>query len=193
MENYLAMNDMQITNPTDDENKRLMQLLSTSGHTSDDITNLASNNTNDQLKAFLIAEAKNEMQRVVRLSETLDTLETAFLTTINERVSDGSITLRSYAALLDITSTLLQRSNEIISSVLKDDSLSMVLTTSLDTKDATPTVTNASIVATLKTPQSRERVRNVINQILLRTQASQPDNSEDTQPNSSESEETLSE
>ena len=141
----------------------MMTLIAEDKQTFEEVKLLTSNRVTDQIKVFLVAEARNELSRVVKLTKFLDRLEDSFISKADKAMGSGSLTLKQYGSIIDSITTLLSRSNEIIYRVLKDDSLMTVLNTTIyASKDATTT----SIVTQLKDAQSRERVRLVLQQVI---------------------------
>lgn len=161
--NQVANNQSSI-----DTNLDLMKKISENKQSFSDIEMLTSSKITDQLKVFLIAQARNELNRVLKLTKFLDRLETSFMDKVDSAIQSDSLTLRQYNDIINVTTSLLSRSNEIISKVLKDDSLTMIMNTTVYQTD-TSSQTSSSVVANLKDPQSREKVRNVIQQILRNT------------------------
>lgn len=154
------------------DNLEMMQIISKSDQSLEDIKNLTSSKVTDQLKVFLIAQARNELQRVVKLTKFLDKLESNFMNKVNQEMDMDALTLRQYSDIISTITDLLSRSNSIISQVLKDDSLMTILNTTIYTSGSSTTVTSA--VSSLKDPQSRERVRAVIQNILFSTESYGP-------------------
>lgn len=159
--------------PKNNSNMDLMSILAKDQQTLEDVEMLTSNKVQDQLKVFLIAQARNELTRVVKLTQFLDTLEDSFIDEVSGSLITKDLTLKQYGDIIEVITTLLTRSNEIISKVLKDDSLTMILTANYTEQNTT-----TSIVSQLKDPHSRERVRSVIQSILMRADTSVPVNAE---------------
>lgn len=148
-------------------NMEMMRIISKSDQSLEDIKNLTSSKVTDQLKVFLIAQARNELQRVVRLTLFLDKLEEGFINKVSDKMETDALTLKQYSDIIGTITDLLSRSNSIISQVLKDDSLMTILNTTIYSSGSSTTV---SSVQSLKDPQSRERVRTVIQNILFATE-----------------------
>lgn len=146
-------------------NYKMMETVANNSQSLDDIKNLTSSKVTDQLKVFLIAQARNELTRVLKLTEFLDKLENSFMSKVNEAMIDDSLTLRQYSDVISVITSLLSRSNDIISKVLKDDSLSTIINTTIYSD-----TTSVTSVASLRDSQSRERVRSVIQTILYKTE-----------------------
>lgn len=160
----------EISNPRDlkTNNMDMMKIIANSEHSLDDIKNLTSSKVTDQLKVFLIAQARNELQRVIKLTQFLDRLESKFMNKVNSEMDADALTLRQYSDIISTITDLLSRSNGIISMVLKDDSLTTILNTTIYTSGSSTTVSTA--VSSLRDAQSRERVRSVVQNILFATE-----------------------
>ena len=163
-------------------NMDMMIKISKNEQNLQDIKLLTSAKVTDQLKVFLISQARNELTRVIKLTNFLDTIENNYMSKINQAMMDDALTLKQYGDILENITTLLNRSNEIITKVLKDESLTAILNTTIYANNTT-TDTQTSIVSQLKDPQSRERVRNVINNILYHTQNYNPNDFVEEVPN----------
>ena len=163
---------MKTTNSEDQEiakapdkstNLGMMEVIAKNDQNLEDIKNLTSSKVTDQLKVFLIAQARNELQRVVKLTEFLDKLESKFIERVSMEAND--LTLRQYSEVISTITDLLSRSNGIISQVLKDESLTTILNTTIYSSGSLTTITSSA--SALKDPQSRERVRSVIKNVLF--------------------------
>lgn len=148
-------------------NLDMMIKVSNNEQSLEDIKHLTSSKITDQLKVFLVAQARNELSRVVKLTRFLDRLENEYLTKVQQKVEDNTMTLKQYSDTINLITGLLSRSNDIIYKVLKDDSLMTILNTTIYTSGDTTQV--SSVVSSLKDAQSRERVRNVIQNVLMVT------------------------
>ena len=155
--------------PKENSNIELMSILAKDQQTLEEVEMLTSNKVQDQLKVFLIAQARNELTRVVKLTQFLDVIEDSFIDEVSGSVITKDLTLKQYGEVIEVITTLLTRSNEIISKVLKDDSLTMILTANYTEQNTT-----TSIVSQLKDPHARERVRSVIQSILMRADTVAP-------------------
>lgn len=142
----------------------MMKTISENSQSLEDIKNLTSSRVTDQLKVFLISQARNELSRVVKLTRFLDKLESNYMTKVGQAMEQGDLTLKQYSEVIELITSLLARSNDIIYKVLRDDSLMTILNTTIYTSNSSTRV--SSVVASLKDPQSRERVRSVIQNIL---------------------------
>ena len=151
-------------------NMDMMEKIANDEQTFQDIKLLTSTKVTDQLKVFLVSQARNELSRVIKLTNFLDKIENGYLNKIDKLMKDDEISLKQYGEIVETITTLLGRSNSIISNILKDDSLTTILNTTIYTNTDSNGGQGMSVVSQLKDPQSREKVRNVINQILYKTE-----------------------
>ena len=165
-------NSLSIPN---DPNYKMMQTIAYDQQTFDDIKALTSTQTKDQLKVFLVAQAKTELRRVLKLTMWLDKIEDSYMKKVEDTIGTDDLSLKEYESVINTIATLLMRSNEIISKVLNDDSLMTILNTTVYTNSVT---TQNTIVAQLNDPHSRERVRNLLNQIIIKADNYTADNSD---------------
>lgn len=159
------MNELSTTNSM--TNLDMMTQIARNKQSLEDIKNLTSSKVTDQLKVFLISQARNELSRVVKLTKFLDRLENEYMNKVENAMESGSMTLRQYSDTIGLITDLLSRSNDIIYKVLRDDSLMTILNTTIYSTDGSAQV--SSVVSSLKDAQSRERVRNVVQNILFAT------------------------
>lgn len=161
-------------------NMDTMRMIARNDQSLEDIKMLTSSKVTDQLKVFLVAQARNELMRVIKLTQFLDKLENQFISKVDSSIEDDDLTLKQYSDIIGVITSLLSRSNDIIANVLKDDSLMTILNTTIYSNTSDGSTTTA-VVAQLKDSQSRERVRVVLGQILTAT--SQYTNVQSTETN----------
>ncbi len=159
---------LQSTNNID-----LMKKIAENHQTLDDIQLLTSSKVTDQLKVFLVAQARNELQKIIQLTEFLDRLEHNLIQKVDQAITADSLSLKQYSEVIELIKTLLERSNTIISEVLRDDSLTTITSTTIY-QSSTGNMQTMSITSRLQDAQSRERVRNVLQQILNKTENYNP-------------------
>ena len=105
-------------------------------------------------KLFLVAEAHNELSRVIKMTNLLDKIEAKFIDAIEDRIEQTPDNLQLLTYAMETISNSLTRSNQIITQVLKDDKLSAIVlnTTNIITPDGNS--------ATILSMDSRDAVRN---------------------------------
>lgn len=114
----------------------------------------------NQARMFLVAQAKNEMQRIVRLSTFLDTVEAKFADTATTLMNEYPDNLDIVQNTLDTLMKCINRSNELIMAIMKDEKLNSFVFQSDDTDIA---VEYKDITA-----ESRENVRAFAQNMLNR-------------------------
>lgn len=164
----MPVSQSQSSQPISNSNTDLMKKIADGQQTFDEIQMLTSSTVTDQLKVFLVAQARNELQKIIQLTQFLDKLETNLMNKVDDAIATNSMSLRQYSDIIDVIKTLLERSNSIVSEVLKDDSLTTITSTTVY-QAPNGTTQTMSITSRLQDPQSRERVRNVLQQILAKT------------------------
>lgn len=158
-------NNNTLKSISSDPNYQMMQTIASNKQTFDDIKALTSSQTKDQLKVFLVSQAKAELRRVLKLTLWLDKVEDNYMKKIEDAMGTDDISLKEYESVLNTIATLLTRSNDIISKVLNDDSLMTILNTTIYTDNV---ITHSTIINQLNDPYSRERIRNVLNQVIVK-------------------------
>ena len=108
----------------------------------------------NKTKLFLIAQACNELNRVIKLTNLLDTLENKFIETVTTKLEDNPNNLSLITSTMEVITESLNRSNALITQVLKDEKLSSVIINT--TNIITPSGDSRSVM----TADSRDAVRN---------------------------------
>lgn len=78
---------------------------------------------NNQAKMFLVAQAKNEMRRIVKLTNFLDTVEDKFIDTATTLLQEYPDNLEIVQSTIDTIMKCINRSNDLITAIVKDDKL----------------------------------------------------------------------
>ena len=113
----------------------------------------------NQFKLFLAAQARNELQRILRLTEFLDNIEQKFMATVNKKLIEQPDNINLLMSSMDIISQSLKRSQELVYNVLKDDSLQTLV---VNTVKHIPGSDNTSIM----TRKSRDAIRSVASKLI---------------------------
>lgn len=139
----------------------------------EDITSILSKNTIDNMKAFLVAYSKSQLTRVIKLTNTLDKLESELI----DRALDNEFI--EPEVLINITKTIqnsLDSALKMIKQVTTDSSYINVIVD--NSKTINNTINQVNIddkVPVLNSKDSREKVRLVVNQILDKVKALEED------------------
>ena len=108
----------------------------------------------NKAKLFLVAQACNELNRVIKMTNFLDSLEEKFIDTVNMKLDESPHNLQLITYAMETITESLNRSNQLITQILKDEKLSSVIinTTNIITPDGSS--------ATVMSMDSRDNVRN---------------------------------
>lgn len=108
----------------------------------------------NRTKLFLVAQAHNELTRVIKMTNLLDKIEAKFIDAIEDKIEQTPDNLQLLTYAMETISNSLTRSNQIITQVLKDEKLAAIVlnTTNIITPDGNS--------ATILSMDSRDAVRN---------------------------------
>ena len=133
----------------------------------------------NKAKIFLVAQACNELNRVIKLTNFLDTLEEKFIDAVSEKIEESPHNLQLLTYAMETITESLNRSNQLITQILKDEKLSSVIinTTNIITPDGSS--------ATVMSMDSRDTVRNWASSVLAQLRAVETASSETEEENES--------
>jgi len=129
------------------------------GLSDSDFSQLTSDSTSRQLKVFLLLLARNELLRVIRLTNALNELEESFLKEALENKEEMGI--GSLSGIMKSVVDSLNRSTELIHRVMNDDSIKFIIDNSTNIFN-----TQQNAVVILDSVASREKVKKIANQFL---------------------------
>lgn len=134
----------------------------------------------NKAKIFLVAQACNELNRVIKLTNFLDTLEEKFIDAVSEKIEESPHNLQLLTYAMETITESLNRSNQLITQILKDEKLSSVIinTTNIITPDGSS--------ATVMSMDSRDTVRNWASSVLAQLRAVETTSSETEEENESD-------
>ena len=132
-----------LTNPTerlelvDPESQTESLMMQLAGNTKLPAINIDGGELLDRSKLFLIAEAKNSLIRIIKLTRFLETLEDKFIEAVTESIEQDSSDIQLISASMEIIGKLVDKANEFVMQVLKDDKLQQIIinTTTVITPD----------------------------------------------------------
>lgn len=127
----------------------------------------------NRTKLFLVAQACNELNRVIKMTNLLDNLESKFIDAINTKLDESPTNLQLITFAMQTITESLNRSNAIITQVLKDEKLSSIIinTTNIITPDGSS--------ATIMDMNSRDAIRNMASCLLAELHNTSTDISEE--------------
>lgn len=129
------------------------------------LSELTGKTVDNQAKLFLAAQARNELQRIIRLTEFLDNIEQKFMTAVNRKIVEQPDNINLLMTTMDIISQSLKRSQELIYNLLKDDSLQTLV---VNTVNLIPGSEQTSIMSR----KSRDAIRSVASKLISDLQSS---------------------
>lgn len=125
-------------------------------------------NTKNQLRIFLIAQATRELQRVVKLTDMLDKMQDKFEDKVDEFIDNNEdnaeMMVSALPQFMDTIMKCLNRSTDIITKVTGNDKLINALYV-----DNSNNITNNNIsqyVSDIEDPKSRLKIREAVNKII---------------------------
>lgn len=77
----------------------------------------------NQISMFLVAQAKNELYRIIKLTSFLEEVEARYIDTATELMQQYPDNLTLVQTVLETIEKSINRSNELLTQVLKDDKL----------------------------------------------------------------------
>lgn len=113
-----------------------------------------------QAKLFVVAQACNELNRVIKLTNYLDTLEAKFMSAVDNKLADSPENLQLLTFAMEAVTNSLNRSNTLITQVLKDEKLASIVI------NTTNVITQEGNSATIMDMNSRDAVRNMASSLL---------------------------
>ena len=82
-----------------------------------------SNSAVNQFKIFLVAQAKNELRRIVKLTQYLDKVEDQFIDVTTDLISEYPDNMTIVSETMKALTACINRSNELISQVVSNEKL----------------------------------------------------------------------
>lgn len=152
-------NETMQTNNSIDNASNITQNLTT-------MTQIANNNicvdsigtstdATNQFKAFLVAQAKNEMRRIIKLINYLEIVEDRFLEVSNTLIQEYPDNMEIVSETMKVLTACINRSNELITQVVSDDKLNSFIFSQ-------PIVTEDKVLPL----ESRNKIRDLANHVL---------------------------
>lgn len=130
------------------------------------LTELTGKNVDNQIRLFLAAQARNELQRILQLTEFLDNIENKFMNAINKQLIEQPDNINLLMTAMEMITQSLKRSNELVYNVLKDNSLQTLV---VNTVNVIPGAEQTSILSR----KSRDAIRSVASNLIAQLQEEQ--------------------
>lgn len=114
----------------------------------------------DRTKLFLVAQARNSLNRIIKLTSFLEKLEDKFIEAVAGRLDDEPDNVTMIALSMETISKLLQDANNTVLQIVKDEKLQQIVinTTNIITPDGNS--------ATVIDADSRDAVRHMASCLL---------------------------
>ena len=111
-------------------------------------------------KLFVIAQARNNLNRIIKLTNFLEKLEDKFIDAVSNRLENEPESISMISLAMETISKCLSDANETVTQVLKDDRLQnlVINTTNIITPDGQS--------ATVVDADSRDAIRNLAGSLL---------------------------
>lgn len=159
MGNISKRNERKVTKANKGYLNEMAKVATSSDITGEEFADLASDATSKQLKMFLLSLARNELLRVIRLTEALDELEQTF---IEQAVADKEeMNLGVLTEVIESVTKSLNRSTDLVHKVMNDEGIKLII-------DNSTKIFNApgSQSVLVLDPGSREKIRTLAEEMV---------------------------
>lgn len=114
----------------------------------------------DKTKMFLVAQARNSLNRIIKLTTFMEKLEDSFINAVSTRLDSEPENIAMISMAMETISECLKDANETVTQVIKDERLQNIIinTTNIITPDGQ--------CATIIDADSRDEVRNVAESLI---------------------------
>lgn len=121
--------------------------------------------TRDQLKVFLVAQARRELTRVIKLTETLDKIQDKYQDKVLEYMDnhDDDTAINYLPVMIETITKCLENSYNIINRVVGNEK---IMTFQVVQNNIEVGSMNSTVIGNLEDASSREKVRKAVEQIL---------------------------
>lgn len=159
-------NNLIMDSPKEENRYDLMESIANSTVPSQTVADLVEKDkTVNQMKLFVLSEAKRELSRVIKLMKFLDKVEDAYQNKVDESLDKMS--LYDYQQVISSITACINRSNTIINSVMKDNELMNILIYNENNiNNSTTNIIGSNNNLGLENPESRDRVTKAVANIL---------------------------
>lgn len=125
----------------------------------------------NRTKLFLVAQAKTELKRIVKLTKLLDKLEDSYQDRLERELP--IMELDDYESAIKTLNKCIDRSNKLIQNIISNDELSSILIVNNQSQvnNHISVEENNTIIESLDSPESRNRVVKTVDNILGQLQA----------------------
>lgn len=114
----------------------------------------------ERTKLFVVAQARNSLNRIIKLTNFLEKLEDKFIDAVNNRLENEPESISMISLAMETISKCLADANETVSQVLKDERLQNIVINT--TNIITPDGGSAKVIDA----DSRDTIRNLAGSLL---------------------------
>ena len=144
----------------DDTNSSMVMMKQLASNDLDTTVDINGEQLVSRTKLFVVAQARNSLNRVIKLTNFLEKLEDKFIEAVNNRIENEPESITMIAMAMETISKSLADANETVSQVLRDEKLQSIVinTTNIITPDGQR--------ATVVDADSRDAIRNLAGSLL---------------------------
>lgn len=146
----------------DSIDQAMMIQLATSNDSKLIVDDLMSQDIPTQLRAFTILKARNELLRIIKISDTLRKLEDSYLARAVE--DRNGMDLKSFAKVIETASGILKRSMDLVYNVINDKELKLVIEQTNNIYNDNRSQT--AVISPIQNQEAREKLRNIATRLL---------------------------
>ena len=121
---YMEENKMLLGDPSSSAVVMMKQLAD---NTPDVPMDINGDELIDRTKLFVVAYARNQLNRIIKLTNFLERLEDKFITAVSERIESEPESLTMISMAMETISKCLEDANSVVFQVLKDDRLQNII------------------------------------------------------------------
>ena len=144
----------------DEESSSYVMMHQLASNDTDSIVEINGEQLLDRTKLFMIAHARQQLNRIIKLTKFLEKLEDKFIDAVNNRLDNEPESITMISMAMETISKCLESANGEVFQILKDDRLANIVinTTNIITPDGNS--------ATIIDADSRDEVRNLASSLL---------------------------
>lgn len=127
---------------------------------SNDVIDINGEQLVNRTKLFLVAQARNSLNRIIRLTSFMEKLETQFMDAVANRLESEPESISTISLAMETVSKCLEDANATVMQIMKDEKLQQIVinTTNIITPDGGS--------ATVIDARSRDEIRNLASSLL---------------------------
>lgn len=133
-----------------------------------DLTQINTEETKEQLKVFLLAEAKTQLNVCIKLINVLDMLQDKYSEKIVEYIADNDdeTAIEYLPKMITNITKQLANANEIINTVMSNEDIKNLMVINQDNRQINIGEGEDAVRTAIEDPVSREKVRETVSKIF---------------------------